>query len=98
AGALWLAVTHGRTQTSAVPLPPATAAAEAAPRPTASPAPQAPPAPPPAAQPPAAAAPAQPTHAEEQARAALERLRAGLGECIRLGIHGLPGSSPAVPP
>ena len=36
--------------------------------------------------------------AESQARAALERLRSGLGECIRHGIHGLPGSSPAVPP
>lgn len=37
------------------------------------------------------------TPAESQARAALERLRGGLGDCIRRGIRGLPGSSPAVP-
>jgi len=88
AAALWFALAHGRATTSAVPVPPATTAVEAAPRATAAP----------AAQPPATAAPAQPTHAEEQARAALERLRTGLGDCIRHGIHGLPGSSPAVPP
>jgi hypothetical protein len=40
---------------------------------------------------------ADPPPAERQARAALERLRDGLAECIRHGIHGLPGSSPAVP-
>jgi hypothetical protein len=38
-----------------------------------------------------------PSLAETEAREALERLRAGLGECIRKGIHSLPGTSPAVP-
>jgi hypothetical protein len=51
---------------------------------------------------PAASAPEPPglpaaNPAEGRAREALERLRSGLGECIRRGIHGLPGSSPAVP-
>jgi hypothetical protein len=44
-----------------------------------------------------AAAPVSASVAESRAREALDRLRGGLKECIRHGIHGLPGSSPAVP-
>lgn len=39
-----------------------------------------------------------PSPAEVEARAALARLREGIGECVRHAIGSLPGSSPAVPP
>ncbi|APR86326.1 Hypothetical protein A7982_11675 [Minicystis rosea] len=41
--------------------------------------------------------PAAPAPTEPRAREALERLRGGLGDCIRHGVRALPGSSPAVP-
>ncbi len=41
---------------------------------------------------------AAPSPVEAQARAAMERLRAGLDDCIRRGLRSLPGSSPAIPP
>jgi hypothetical protein len=72
------------------PVPAATMELQAAPSPSA-----------PAGEtstPPAASASAPPaSRAETEAREALERLRTGLGECIRHGIHSLPGTSPAVP-
>ncbi len=51
---------------------------------------------------PAALAPSPPaappqSPAEVDARAALARLREGIGECVRHAIGSLPGSSPAVP-
>ena len=48
---------------------------------------------------PAPVAPAQQAQspAEIEARKALERLREGIGDCVRHAIGSLPGSSPAVP-
>ena len=84
AGALWLLLPRARPAPSTL-APSAQPTAQS----TAAPAPSTPAALPPDASPIPVA--------ESQARAALERLRSGLGECIRHGIHGLPGSSSAVP-
>ena len=79
------AITTGETSNSAVESPPSPPLARAEAGKTSSSAAVPPPSSP-------------PTRAETEAREALERLRGGLGACIRNGIHSLPGSSPAVPP
>jgi hypothetical protein len=88
--ALWLGWSRPRSSSAAAPVvsagvvaPSGSAIMNERPAATATPAP--------------IAAPGTPTAAERRAREALDRLRVGLDECIRHGIHGLPGSSTAVP-
>jgi hypothetical protein len=68
---------------------------EPSPEPTSTPSAVEAPAPPP--PPPAKTAAPGPSQAEIDARAALTKLREGMGDCIRHGVGTLPGSSPVIP-